>query len=160
MKVVTKADQALQNISRLQDELSNSPELVNRLGFVHAWYVDARDAENPLFGFSKFIGYQGLTADKYIAKHQELDGRNTEWVLKDFFDELRPGTPDFRHYHERLTEWLGGLGKTPRKTVRLMVLKPAFHEEATTEDKRLLDLLVAAADLLPLSQRQELRARL
>jgi hypothetical protein len=160
MKVVTSANQVLENINRLQMELQNSPELVDRLGFVHAWYADTRNPERTLFGFSKFAGFQDLDAKTYLRSYKELDGRNTEWVLKDFFEELRPGTADFKRFHVELTEWMGGFGRTPRSTVRLMVLKPEFREEVSSVDRRLLELLSAVADMLPVEQRHELRARL
>lgn len=160
MKVVTKADQALDNIFRLQAELKKSPDLIDRLGFVHAWYVDTRDPEHLHFGFSKFIGYMDLTAEAYLRDYKELDGKNTEWVLKNFFEELRPSAPDFKHYYDELTNWLGSLGRTPRRKVRLMVRKPECRDEACADDRRLLNLLTAVADLLPIDQRHELRARL
>lgn len=160
MKLVNSADQALANITRLQSELEQSPRLVDRLSLVHAWYIDTRAPQHPRFGFSKFAGYQDLDAETYLRDYKELDGRNTEWVLKNYFDEVRPDTQDFRRYHEQLTDWLGSLGRTPRKKVRLMVLKPELWEAETAEDRHLLHLLVAVAEMLPANQRHELRARL
>ncbi|AWI83035.1 hypothetical protein CEW88_04780 [Alloyangia pacifica] len=160
MRVVTNAEQVLSNIARLQTELEKSQELADRLGFVHAWYVDTRKPEDPQFGFSKFAGYQDLDAETYLRNYKDLDGRNTEWVLKDFFEELRPGTSDYSHYHKQLTEWLAMLGRAPRKKVRLMVLKPEFRGETEAEDRRLLELLSVVAGMLPPHQRQELRDKL
>ncbi|MDF2235893.1 hypothetical protein P2H44_25360 [Albimonas sp. CAU 1670] len=160
MKIITTAQQALDNIERLEDGLAQSPELADRFGFARAWYVDTRDPARPRFGFSKFIGYENMDVATYLESSQELDGRNTEWFLKEFFEELRSGTPEFNHYHDKLAGWLGDFGKAPRKTIRLMVLKPEFRTEVVEEDRRLLELLAAVADLLPLDQRHELRARL
>lgn len=160
MKVVTQAVQVLGNIDRFHSELKHSPELVDRLGYVHAWYADTRNSKRTRFGFSKFLGYQNLSAESYLRDYKMLDGRNTEWVLKDFFEELRPGSPDFKRYHEELTEWLGSMGRTPRSKVRLMVLKPEYREEVRSVDRRLLDLMAAVADMLPLDQRHQLRAML
>ncbi len=160
MKVVRNANQALDNIARLQTEWARSPDLVKRVSLVHAWYVDTRDPEHPLFGFSTFVGYQDLNAESYLRDYKELNRMNTEWVLKGLFEELGPRTPEFRRYHSELTDWLDTFGRAPRKKVRLMVLKPEFREDPIAADRRLLDLLTAVADMLPLNQRHELRARL
>lgn len=160
MKLIKNKDQVFANIERLEEALNNSSELVGRLGFVHAWYVDTRDKNLPRFGFSKFIGYKSLDAQSYLENSNELDGRYTEWALKDFFEELRPGSPTYDHYYKALVEWMGGFGKTPRQTVRLMVLKPDMVESPVGEDRRLLELLVAVSDLLPVDQRHELRGKL
>jgi hypothetical protein len=160
MGLIATKDQALNNIERLEKELDKSPELVGRLGFVHAWYVDTRDKDRPRFGFSKFIGYKSLDGQSYLKNSNDLDGRYTEWALKDFFEELRPGSSNFEKYYEALVEWLNRFGKTPRKTVRLMVLRQDMAEVTPGEDRRLLDLMIATADLLSVEQRHELRNRL
>ncbi|GAA4774520.1 hypothetical protein GCM10023219_22480 [Stakelama sediminis] len=160
MKLITSADEVLNNIHALQTELAQSDGLVDRLGYVHAWYVDTGNPELPLFGFSKFIGYKGLTAEKYLRKYKALDGRNTEWALKDYFDEIRPDSPDFRRYRHQLSDWLSGFGRAPRKTIRIMLLKPEYREADATEDRRLLELLMAVSDMLTPAQRQELRSHL
>lgn len=160
MNLITTTNQVFQNIENLSEELNNSSELVDRLGLVHAWYIDDRNPEKPLFGFSKFIGYEDLNAEEYIDNSKQLDGRNTEWALKDYCEELQPNSPQYTDYHTKLTIWLAGLGKKPRSKVRLMVLKKDDLELSETEDRRLLELMTAVADLLPLSQRHELRSNL
>ena len=157
MKPITKATEALENITRLQEELGKSADLAERLGLVHAWYVDTRDPTKPLFGFSKFVGYQSLDAETYLRDSKELDGRNTEWILKDFFDEVEPNTQRFEDYRNELVHWLAQFGKTPRKKIRLMVLKPELREKDEVENRKILELLVAVAADLPAHQRQELK---
>ena len=160
MKLVTKIDQAFKNITTLSNELTKVPELADRLGLVHAWYVDSRDPDCPAFGFSKFIGHKALTGAKYLKEYKNLNGRSTEWALKKFCAELRPGSRQYKAYHDKLADWLAEFGKTPRNPVRLMILKPNLEHEDETEDRQLLDLLTAVADILPLDQRLELRSRL
>lgn len=161
MRLVVTAREAIEGIRRLQAEVARAPALADRLGLAHAYYIDDHDPDRPLFGFSKWIGYWGLTAETYLATYEALNGRNTEWALREFFIELHPGTPDYRAYHARLTDWLAQFGKAPRKKVRLMALKPEFREAAPAgEDRRLLDLMIAVADLLPIEQRLALRERL
>ena len=160
MKMIKNKDQVFANIERLEEELNSSHELGGRLGFVHAWYVDTRDEDLPRFGFSKFIGYKSLDAQSYLENYKNLDGRKTELALKEFFEELRPGSPTYDRYYKDLVEWMGEFGKTPRQAVRLMVLKPDMVDSPVEEDRRLLELLVAVSDLLPVDQRHELRGKL
>jgi len=162
MRLVSSAAQVRQNIATLENELAKAPELSERFGFVHVWYIDAGIPDEPKFGFSKFIGYEGLDAATYLKNYAEMDGRNTEWAMRDFAHEIKPETPAFRAYMSQLRDWLAGFGKTPRKTVRLMVLDEAQMDpvETPAEDRRLFDLLLAVAETLPLQQKMELRSRL
>lgn len=161
MKLVSSGKEVIDNIASLQHALQTSDELVDRLAFVHAFYVDDRDKDDLKFGFSKWVGYHDLDADTYLADYKSLNGRSTEAALAEFFEELSPSSPAYRKYHEVLVNWLDGFGKRPRKSVRLMVLRPDHAIEAPAgEDRRLLDLLLAVADLLPVEQRHELRAKL
>ena len=160
MQLVTNANQAFDNITALTNELACVPELADRLGLVHAWYIDARNPDCPAFGFSKYIGYKALSGARYLKKYKSLDGRNTEWALKRFCEELHPRSRLYKAYHDKLADWLAEFGKTPRNPVRLMVLKPDLERADETEDRRILELLAAVADILPLDQRLELRSRL
>ncbi|KZE33145.1 hypothetical protein IMF23_04570 [Chelatococcus daeguensis] len=163
--LVTRLDSALDAIRALNENLHQHPELADRLGQAHAFYV-LEDGDKPLFGFSKFVGYEGLTAEGYLRDYKSLDGRNTEHALSKWFEELRFGTPAYEELFEQLTDWLSEFGKRPRggdsQKVRLMVLRPEYREtnSQTDEDRRLLELMLAVADLLPAKQRLELRAAL
>lgn len=166
MKLARSLDNVLASIQRLNDELDSHPELADRLGLAHAFYVLERDDRPPLFGFSKFVGYENLTPKQYLNNYNELDGRNTEHALKPWFDEVRIGSPEYRRLYADLEAWLEKYGKRPRggdaQKVRLMVVRPEFREEQAEgqDDRRLLDLMLAVADLLPANQRHELRAAL
>lgn len=163
--LVTRLDSALDAIRTLNENLHQHPELADRLGQAHAFYV-LDDGDKPLFGFSKFVGYEGLTPEGYLRDYKSLDGRNTEHALSKWFEELRFGTPAYEELFEQLTDWLAEFGKRPRggdsQKVRLMVLRPEYRKanSQTDEDRRLLELMLAVADLLPAKQRLELRAAL
>lgn len=165
-KLVTSLDAALAGIKTLNDSLDEYPELVERLGQAHAYYVLERPDGEPLFGFSKFVGYQDMTAEKYLNNYRDLNGHNTEAVLSNWFEEVRPGSSSYSKLFGQLSAWLSEYGKRPRagehQQVRLMVVRPEFRErvEASGGDRRLLDLLIAVADTLPTHQRLELRSAL
>jgi len=163
MNVVTTSEQAIENIRRLNQEVESFPELANRLGQAHAFYVAVGAKGEPLFGFSKYCGYADIDASTYLKNHRQMDGRNTEHVLGHWFDELSPETSGYMQHWNKLNTWLAGFGKKPRKNVRIMILKPEYMpmpQGEEKEDTRLLDLLLAVADMLPPHQRNGLRARL
>ena len=166
MKLAQSLDSVLDAIRRLNGALDSHPALADRLGLAHAFYVLERDGEVPLFGFSKFVGYEKLSAEQYLDNYSVLDGRNTEYALKPWFDEVRPGTADYARLYSQLEAWLDQYGKRPRggkaQKVRIMVVRPELREArpGAPEDRRLLDLMLAVADLLPVTQRHELRAAL
>lgn len=164
--LVRNLDSAKAAIVRLNECLPEHPELADRLGQAHAFYVLEQDKGKALFGFSKFVGYEDLSAEDYLRDYKALDGRNTEHALGKWFEEVRQGTPAYRAWSGQLADWLAGYGKKPRggktQQVRIMVVRPEFRDAgaARGEDRRVLDLMLAVADTLPTNQRHELRAAL
>jgi len=163
MNMVTDSTQAIRNIERLNAEVVEYPELANRLGQAHAFYAIYNSGADTIFGFSKYCGYAEISAATYLKHYQQMDGGNTEHALGKWFDELQPDSSGYDEYWNKLNSWLGGFGKKPRKNVRIMILKPEYmplDAADAPEDTRLLDLLIAVADLLPPHQRNGLRAQL
>ena len=165
MKPVSSVDEATKAIEVFSSALKTEPGLSSRLGQAHAFYVLDETADEPMFGFSKFVGYADLTPERYVRDYKALDGRNTEHALAPWFEEVRDGSPMYRQLFAKLESLLSEFGKRPRQgasqKVRFMILKPEFREESLSRDDRsLLNLLIAVADMLPIEQRHELRAAL
>lgn len=164
-KLVSSLQGAIDGIKRLNESVDSHPELAGRLGQAHAYYV-LEHGGKPMFGFSKFVGYEDMTPERYLRDYEILDGRNTEHALKTWFEEVHPGSSAYADLRASLTDWLSEYGKRPRggksQQVRLMVIRPEFqrNEGEATVDRKLLNLLIAVADMLPTSQRHELRAAL
>ena len=165
-KLASNLANVLTSIKRLNDSLPNYPDLADRLGHAHAFYVFEQEDDKPLFGFSKFVGYDSLTPEQYLTDYKSLDGRNTEQVLSRWFEELRHGSPTYEARFEQLSNWMAQFGKRPRsggkQQVRLMTVRPEFQQKVNPkiEDRRLLDLLMAVADTLSTNQRHILRGSL
>ena len=165
-KLVQNLDAVIAAIIHLNKAVAENSVLTDRLAQAHAFYVYEPKLGNPIFGFSKFVGYENLTPSSYLAKYKELDGRNTEHVLSKWFEEVREGSPSYEDLYQKLSAWLCQFGKRPRggqkQKVRIMVIRPEFRDTNTVkgEDRRLLELLIAVADKLPATQRHELRAAL
>ncbi len=162
-KLVSNHEQVLKAIRLLNQSLEIDPILADRLGQAHAFYVDYDDGGEPLFGFSKFVGYADLSPQAYIRQYKSLDGRNTEHALAPWFDEVSPGSKLYAELYGKLASWMGRYGKRPRggKTqhLRIMVVKPEYKSPAReADDRALLDLLIKVVGMLPTHQRQELRA--
>jgi len=82
--------------------LSEGKGLDGRLPFFRAWYYIP---ELDMVGPSKFM-YKGITASEYMKfSTTELDGRETEPILRRWFDSLLAGTPE-ANYVENLVEKL------------------------------------------------------
>lgn len=164
MQAVRSIADVMAAMDQFQRDLPNSPGLAARLGQAHAYYVIPDEDGRNRFGFSKFLGYRSLTAETYLKHYKELSGINTEHALKDWFDEVKPGSSSYRLLFSELAEWMAQFGKKPRggesQYTRIMVIKPEYIQEAgeARPDRRLLDLLIAVADLLSPAQRNELRA--
>lgn len=164
MHAVRNINDVIAAMEQFHRDLPNAPGLIARLGQAHAYYVIPDEEGRNRFGFSKFLGYKGLTAASYLQHYKELSGINTEHALKDWFDEVKPASSTYRHLFDELSEWMGQYGKKPRggesQYTRLMVIKPEFMKdvEEVRPDRRLLDLMIAVADLLPAVQRNELRS--
>ncbi len=165
-KLVTDHKEATANIVRLNQVLPTNPQLADRLAHVHAFYPHTLKDGSVIFGFSKFIGYQGLTDQQYLRDYKKLNGLNTEHALSKWFDEVAIGSPAYKKLFIELCNWLDQFGKKPRggkkQSARFMVLKPELEEQRHEgeQDRRLLDLMLAVADLLPTHQRHLLRSAL
>ena len=124
MLPVNSLDQAIENISRYQTEIQESPELAGRMRFVRAWY--AIGDGTWLFAPSKFIGYTKNTADAYLLKAgNEIDGRDTERILQEWFAPAdRTAELD-----EALQKFLQSRGHSaPNAKARICVLKESGRE--------------------------------
>lgn len=164
--LVSSLEDVVDAIKALNLALPDTPGLASRLGQAHAFYVIDDDGPNPQFGFSKFVGYRNLPPAKYLKDYKALDGRNTEFALSEWFDEVREGSPLYRDLFAKLSNWMASYGKRPRggskQKLRIMILRPEYRgdDSSLPNDRKLLELLIAVADMLPGAQRLELRSTL
>lgn len=133
-KIVTSERQALANIRRFARELDASPGLQGRLGFPRAWYADKGADGTWHFGPSKFIGYDGMTADEYLDDDAR-DGRRTEKQLAQWFEEVPEGTDLHETLSSDLFALLGRYGKVPSAKMRINVLESVLLDYAAELDE-------------------------
>lgn len=135
--------------------------------FARAWYAYRDEEGRWKFGPSKFIGYEGLTAEQYLKLSRTingLDGRKTEAQLQQWHTELDPSSDLYRGLSAQLSDFLAGYGKAPSRKMRISIPKDARDERPADSGDReralMLDLIVAFAKSLQPSEREALRKRL
>jgi len=130
-ELVTSAEQARQNIVAFEKELANNRKLAEIMSYGRAWYA-VRSSGRWVFGPSKFIGYEKSSSKIYLAKRDERDGRVTERLLAQWFEEVAPGTSLYHDLYAALGEMFARYGKSPNKLVRLNVLKADLELSSRT----------------------------
>jgi uncharacterized protein (DUF433 family) len=121
-ELVTSAEHARKNVLAFEKELAGNRKLADIMSYGRAWYA-GRSGKRWVFGPSKFVGYESNTAKRYLDTHDRRDGRLTERVLSQWFEEAAPDTALYRELHAALQEMFARYGKSPNKLLRLNVLK-------------------------------------
>jgi hypothetical protein len=112
-------EQIPENIRRFNEGLAQDIGLKTLLASFRVWYyVPQEDSVGP----SKFIGYEDMTAVEYMDKNYYLDGRDTELVLKQWFEELEEGTPEYRYVEQKVDQLTAQFGR--RTNVRARFCAP------------------------------------
>lgn len=163
-RTVSNLDQVVANIEAFSIEVEHSQELQARLPYVRAWYVTKDSSNRWIAAGSKYCGYKGMTAEKYVAHSDGLDGRRTERVLAEWFTAVPVDDP----LNEELTEWLHDyledFKKKPSALMRLNVTKRIWEEHIdggnSQDDEALVNLIVAVARKLPSALRTRIKKRL
>jgi hypothetical protein len=170
-KLVTSAKQVVSNIGRYNDQADAFAEL---MPYVRAWYAVRRD-DGWLFGPSKFVGYEGMTAEDYLGspysveRHgriqsdktaMPLDGRVTEGVLKRWSQSMEQGHPDYLELHTALNELCARCGKKPNSLARISVVKTEDEALATTFPDDLVALMATVFRKLTPAQQSAFRSQI
>jgi hypothetical protein len=146
------------NIRRFQDEVAQSPALQGRLPYARAWYA-VRDRGRWLFGPSKFVGYDGFTAARYLKESKAHDGRATEAHLRRWFTKIDDGSPLDQALRPALNRFLGRYGKAPSVATRINVLSIELDGSGAADSDALVGLLVAVARELDAARLGRLKSR-
>src|SRR5690606_24598814 len=73
-------------------EVTEHAGLAARIKQHPAWYAVKDTHGDWIFGPSKFIGYAGASAGKYLASYSRKDGKETEPALAAWFEHVDPQT--------------------------------------------------------------------
>jgi hypothetical protein len=141
-KLVSTKEGFIQRIADYQKEAKQMSEI---MPFNRAWYA-LQHADGWLFGPSKFVGYENLTANDYeIFKRKDretggLDGRVTEGVLQRWSELIEEGHPKYAELRSALDAFCAQFGKKPNSLARVSIVRT--ERDDTYEDNRLQDDLV------------------
>jgi len=162
--VVSDLQSVLLNIARFGTELQKSAALQKRLAYARCWYACQDNEGQWQFGPSKFVGYDGMTAECYIDSVEDRDGRRIEAQLQQWFTAVDPGSKLGSDLGSALYGFLAMYGKAPSTKMRISVAKKVCETtfEAVARDAldALVETIVAAADALPPPYFEKLRAHL
>ena len=111
---VTSDGQVAENVQRFNEALPQATDLETLLAYFRAWYyVPKVDMVGP----SKFIGYEGMTGAEYMER-EDLNGTETEPVLKRWFEVLKVGTPEYKFVEQRVLDLAARFGKRVSRAAR------------------------------------------
>jgi uncharacterized protein (DUF433 family) len=120
-RVVTSYDEVVQNIRTYNREVAERAGLAARIKQHPAWYA-VKDAQGEwLFGPSKFIGYAGASAAKYLAGYSRKDGKETEPALAAWFEQVDPHTALGRELRQAFDRFAARYSKTANSRWRVSV---------------------------------------
>jgi hypothetical protein len=158
-KIVSTAKQVGRNIRRFRAELDGNTELQSRLAYNRAWYADCDDKGDWHFGPSKFVGYQGMTAEEYV-NDEPRDGRQTERKLAAWFVQVPESDPLYEELSDLLVDFLEKFGKSPSTLMRINVPKEFYAAYAAGGtaplDRTIGDLIIAVAQKLAPAERKRI----
>lgn len=114
----------------------HSTELAARVKRHSAWYAIKEDG-HWLFGPSKFVGYEHITAERYLDPVEYHHGSRTENVLKKWFTVVEANSALGRELETAFIEFISDLGKIPNKNWRISTprnelgseIKPFYSNE-------------------------------
>jgi hypothetical protein len=160
-KLVQKKADLPQSILNYEKEVGKSAALQDRMPFARAWYGFQTPDSQWHFGPSKFIGYDGMTAGKYLSGSKKIDGRKTEARLNEWCREVHPKSKEHDDLADRLSTLLAKFGKVPSKAFRIAVIEDQTQGTVVgTLDDDLLELVVRLSQRMPDTWVQSLRAKL
>jgi hypothetical protein len=133
MKIITKINQAVENIKLFNTEVNSIlngetdtaiKTLVDNIPHYRAWYCfyDKPSGRN-LFAPSKYIGYYGIDARAYTKYNRKgLDGRQTESILSTWYETISSSHRKHNILSEELREFCMKFSKKPNSLFRINII--------------------------------------
>ena len=148
-QLVTSLTEVIENIKKFSRELASYEDgdsdryvdyVMENMSHYRAWYAYKDEKTGTyLFAPSKYIGYQDMTANKYVETYAYMDGRKTEKILSEWFEMLDESEEDFDFLNRKLLAMFSATGKTINALFRINVLKREEDNELLEKD--LVDLI-------------------
>lgn len=120
--LVTSYEEVVANVEAFAASVGRDIGMAQKLSRFRHWYYIPGLAT---FGPSKFVGYRGMDGHRYLSP-AATDGRDTEAVLKDFFEPVTARSAVGRKLSAELTTMLAAHGKTPNTRATIHVPQRRF----------------------------------
>jgi uncharacterized protein (DUF433 family) len=120
-RVVASLEEASENIRVYQRSVSEYPLLAARIRQHPAWYAVKDSSGGWIFGPSKFIGYHTANAKAYLSAYNRRDGKETEPVLSEWFEQVDLSTKLGAELREAFIRFASAFGKSPNLRWRIAV---------------------------------------
>lgn len=167
-RLVSSLEQAHASHAAYVTAMKRDPEdpaiaaLLDSLNYVQSWIVVHGDnGQDCLFAPSKFVGYVGMTPERYAANHKEMDGRETERALLKWLRREQSTSSRGEAMMEALHQFCARFSKRPNGRCRLSTLR-RLPEQERGEDAStaVADAIVCLWQTLPDEQLREVKGRL
>jgi hypothetical protein len=158
--LVTSASQTLQNITQFNTELTSGQGLQHLLSSFVSWYAVKGSDGSIIFGPSKFIGYDNMTATLYLQINKQIDGRATEGALSCWYQA--PNTHEEQLLRAELSRGLARFGKAINKRARISTLDGRHITELTDfapQPSGVVDAMVLLHQTLNESEKRDFMRR-
>lgn len=129
---VRSLDAAKDNIKTYAQCVAQRRDLAERIKRHPSWYAVRGPSKEWLFGPSKFIGYAEMDADRYLGSSDRQDGRVTEPLLREWFEQVKPNTPLEKELRAAFVEFAAKYGKSPKQNWRVSVEKSELESRRAT----------------------------
>lgn len=168
-KLTTSPDGVQDNIDRYWETAHDHPDLIKDAARVKKWKAYRTGEGEWRFGPSRFVGYKGMTAEKYVERKERADGglngTETEAHLRKWTENVPHGSKLHHQLLDALTEFLADAGLNVGKgaSFSLLTVEGAADDlDAfdTAHDDAEVDALVTLSKRLSEAQMQKLTRRL
>lgn len=136
MKFINSTNEIIENIKMFNREriIHSDHAIFDQAGKFKCWYAFFdNQADEWIFGPSKYIGYTGMNKDYYTSNYSELDGKLTEKQLVKFSSAIDSELYSF--LESKLFEALSVVNRTPGKSVKIKVIQPNDDAEIKTANR-------------------------
>lgn len=158
IRTVKTDEVATASIQKFRSEVEGNLALQRVLGYARAWYA-VKDAQGVwTFAPSKFAGYESMTGDIYVKNYKNMNGRETERVLGEWYTFVDSGHPLYSNLNTKLKEFLEQYDKSPSSASRIGIANHLYEIELIGEDylrqRQIADLIVVVGRGLSAKERK------
>ena len=134
LKLSESVESVKRNIDRYWKTARENPDLIKDAAKVRQWKA-YRDSDGGWrFGPSRFVGYEGMTAERYIDRKKRSSGGLSGTETEKHLDQWEEGVPKGSKLHQQLldalADFLGAAEIAVNRSARFSTLEAGHDIEA------------------------------